>query len=73
MERESAMEAVPVVTTISPKVRRIELDAPRNWLAAGRRERRRAPQVSLACGVVTVLLTGHATGRASRALVQQPR
>jgi hypothetical protein len=53
-----------------PKVRRIELDAPRNWLAAGRRERRR---VSLACGVVTVPLTGHATGHAWRALVQRPR
>jgi len=71
LERESAMaEAVPVVTTISPEVRSIELDAPRNWLAAGRRERRR---VSLACGVVTVPLTGHATGHAWRALVQRPR
>ena len=63
-------EAVPGVTTVCPEVRTIELDAPRNWLAAARRERR---GVSLACGVLTVPLAGHAIGHAWRALVQRPR
>ena len=45
-------EAVPVFTTTPPKVRRIELDRPWSWLAAGWRDLRRAPQVSLAYGVL---------------------
>ena len=73
MERESAMaEAVPVFTTISPKVRRVELEAPRNWLAAGSRDRRRALQVSRLYGVVTLPLIGDATWQAWRDLVEHP-
>jgi uncharacterized membrane protein len=48
-------EAVPVFTTTPPRVRKIELDRPWSWLAAGWRDLRRAPQVSLAYGVVFAL------------------
>jgi uncharacterized membrane protein len=45
-------EAVPVFTTPSPLVRKVELDRPWSWLAAGWRDLRAAPQVSLAYGVL---------------------
>jgi uncharacterized membrane protein len=54
--RESAMaEAVPVFTTTPPRVRRIELDRPWSWLAAGWRDLCRAPRVSLLYGVLFAL------------------
>ncbi|MGI9434817.1 MAG: DUF2189 domain-containing protein [Geminicoccaceae bacterium] len=45
-------EAVPVFTTESPRIRKIELDRPWHWLAAGWRDLWRAPLVSLGCGVI---------------------
>ena len=45
-------EAVPVFTTPSPLARKVELDRPWSWLAAGWRDLRAAPQVSLAYGVL---------------------
>jgi uncharacterized membrane protein len=48
-------EALPAFTTTPPKVRRVELDRPWSWLAAGWRDLRRAPRVSLAYGVVFAL------------------
>ena len=48
-------EAVPVFTTTPPRVRRIELDRPWNWLAAGWRDLCRAPRVSLVYGVLFAL------------------
>lgn len=49
-------EAVPVFTSTSPRVRRIELDRPWSWLAAGWRDLRAAPVVSLAYGVLFAVL-----------------
>jgi uncharacterized membrane protein len=49
-------EAVPVFTAASPRVRRIELDRPWSWLAAGWRDLRGAPGVSLAYGVLFAVL-----------------
>lgn len=48
-------EAVPVFTTTPPRVRRIDLDRPWSWLAAGWRDLCRAPRVSLAYGVLFAL------------------
>ena len=48
-------EAVPVFTTTPPRVRRIELDRPWTWLAAGWRDLCRAPRVSLVYGVLFAL------------------
>lgn len=45
-------QAVPVFATESPRVRKVELDRPWVWLAAGWRDLRRAPHVSLAYGVI---------------------
>ncbi len=45
-------EAVSVFTTTSPRVRKVELDRPWTWLAKGWQDFRRAPQVSIAYGVV---------------------
>jgi uncharacterized membrane protein len=45
-------EAVRVFTTESPRIRKIELDRPWHWLAAGWRDLCRAPLVSLGCGVI---------------------
>jgi uncharacterized membrane protein len=45
-------EAVPVFTTDSPRVRKIELDRPWQWLAAGWRDLSRAPFISLSYGVI---------------------
>jgi len=45
-------EAVPVFTTQSPRIRKVELDQPWVWLAAGWRDLCRAPQVSLTYGVI---------------------
>ncbi|MEM7021905.1 MAG: DUF2189 domain-containing protein [Pseudomonadota bacterium] len=45
-------EAVPVFTTESPRIRKIELDRPWHWLAAGWRDLWQAPVVSLGCGVI---------------------
>jgi uncharacterized membrane protein len=47
-------EAVPVFTP-SPLVRKVELDRPWSWLAAGWRDLRAAPQVSIAYGVLFAL------------------
>jgi uncharacterized membrane protein len=53
---ESAMaEAAPVFTTTPPKVRSVELDRPWRWLAAGWPHLFRAPQESLAYGVLFAL------------------
>lgn len=49
-------EAVPVFTTESPQIRKIELDRPWVWLAAGWKDLRRAPHVSLAYGVIFALV-----------------
>jgi uncharacterized membrane protein len=48
-------EAVPAFTATSPKVRRIDLDRPWSWLAAGWRDLRAASPVSLAYGVLFAL------------------
>lgn len=45
-------EAVPVFTTQSPRIRKVALDQPWIWLAAGWRDLCRAPQVSLTYGVI---------------------
>jgi uncharacterized membrane protein len=45
-------EAVPVFTTASPRIRKVELDRPWVWLAAGWRDLCRAPVVSLSYGVI---------------------
>jgi uncharacterized membrane protein len=45
-------EAVPVFTTTSPRVRRVELDRPWTWLARGWRDFQRALPVSVAYGVL---------------------
>jgi uncharacterized membrane protein len=45
-------QAVPVFTTEQPKIRKVELDRPWAWLAAGWRDLRRAPVVSLTYGVI---------------------
>lgn len=65
-------KSVPVFTIISPKVRGVGLEAPRNWLAAGSRDRRRALQVSRLYGVVTLPLIGDASWRAWGDLVEHP-
>jgi uncharacterized membrane protein len=44
-------EAVPVFTTASPRIRKVELDRPWAWLAAGWRDFTRAPAVSAVYGV----------------------
>ena len=45
-------EAVPVFTAPSPGVRKVALDRPWSWLAAGWHDIWRSPQVSLAYGVL---------------------
>ena len=39
-----------------PPIRRVELDAPLHWLAAGWRDFRAAPAVSLAMGMIVVII-----------------
>lgn len=48
-------EAVPVFSTPSPKIRRVGLDRPWAWLAAGWGDLRKAPAVSLGYGLVFAL------------------
>jgi uncharacterized membrane protein len=45
-------EAVPVFTTQPPRIRKVALDRPWYWLAAGWRDLWRAPLISLGCGVI---------------------
>jgi uncharacterized membrane protein len=49
-------QAVPVFTTESPRIRKIELDRPWAWLAAGWRDLQRAPVVSLSYGVIFAIV-----------------
>jgi uncharacterized membrane protein len=48
-------QAVPVPTAQAPRIRKVDLDRPWVWLAAGWRDLCRAPQVSLAYGVLFAL------------------
>jgi uncharacterized membrane protein len=45
-------QAVPVPTAQASRIRKVDLDRPWVWLAAGWRDLRRAPQVSLTYGVI---------------------
>jgi uncharacterized membrane protein len=49
-------QAVPVFTTTSPRVRRVELDRPWAWLAAGWRDFQRALPVSVTYGVAFAVM-----------------
>jgi uncharacterized membrane protein len=50
-------EAIPVFADATPKIRRVAVDRPWTWLAAGWRDVLAAPGVSLAYGALMVALT----------------
>ena len=50
-------DAVPVFADATPRIRRVSVDRPWTWLAAGWRDVLAAPGVSLAYGALMVALT----------------
>ena len=50
-------EAIPVFAAATPRIRRVSVDRPWAWLAAGWRDVMAAPQVSIAYGALLVVLT----------------
>lgn len=51
------IDAVPVFTTPSPRIRRVPIDRPWTWLAAGWRDILEAPRLSLGIGVLVAAIS----------------